>query len=457
VITNVAHLSHDVKLVNPDGTPTPYFQQMLAVLLEEKQITDDLAEGAATQADVDAALAALNLDALTDVDTTTVPPTDQQALVYDNASSLWIPGAGAGGGGTFSGALVKKAADQTAANYSAFPAVAWDAEEYDTDNYHDNATNNTRLTVPADGHYIVGGEVTLTAGTLTTSEYIRISITRYDSGGVAQSFIGLPQNIFSEISAAPTTATIGFSSPIYCNVGDYFVLNFDTEADTSVTVQAANSWFAIEKCIGGMGVNGDADTFWYVNPPLAADFTTAFHGGTAGTYSDDTELGYSVKNNYTGASWITTAMAKAVPAAGTDFSVTAHIKRNSLPGNYSGQGLTLFESGTNKVGSIGIVYDTTCQIDPWNGTLTAFTARGTRYTVAQYGKLEMFFRIRRVGTTIYFEASQDGKHFDTLRSGVQTTFFTTAPTHIGPSMTVQSNPGGALNQYCHCDYWAQSW
>lgn len=42
------------------------------------------------------------LDNLLDVDTTTTPPTDQQALIYDGASSLWIPGdvaAGGGGGG----------------------------------------------------------------------------------------------------------------------------------------------------------------------------------------------------------------------------------------------------------------------------------------------------------------------------------------------------------------------
>jgi len=51
-----------------------------------------------------------SIDDLNDVDTTTTPPTDAQALIWDNASSLWIPGdvasgGGGGGGGGGSGAF----------------------------------------------------------------------------------------------------------------------------------------------------------------------------------------------------------------------------------------------------------------------------------------------------------------------------------------------------------------
>lgn len=94
MISRFAPLQHNVKLVNPDGTPTPYFTQLLEVLLAEKQITDDLAEGAATQADLsalEAVVAGLDLDALTDVDTTTTPPADNDGLVFDSGSGLWVP------------------------------------------------------------------------------------------------------------------------------------------------------------------------------------------------------------------------------------------------------------------------------------------------------------------------------------------------------------------------------
>jgi hypothetical protein len=39
------------------------------------------------------------LDDLTDVDTTTTPPSDGDVLTYDNGSSLWVPAAPTGGGG----------------------------------------------------------------------------------------------------------------------------------------------------------------------------------------------------------------------------------------------------------------------------------------------------------------------------------------------------------------------
>lgn len=42
---------------------------------------------------------ATTLDDLTDVDTTTTPPTDGEALVYDATSERWVPGAVAAGGG----------------------------------------------------------------------------------------------------------------------------------------------------------------------------------------------------------------------------------------------------------------------------------------------------------------------------------------------------------------------
>ena len=53
--------------------------------------------GAAATADAEAAAPKV-LDDLTDVDTTTTPPTDGQGLIFDEASGLWIPGLAAGGG-----------------------------------------------------------------------------------------------------------------------------------------------------------------------------------------------------------------------------------------------------------------------------------------------------------------------------------------------------------------------
>jgi hypothetical protein len=142
----------------------------------------------------------------------------------------------------FSGALVKKLANQTTANYAGFPVVTWDGEEYDTDAYHSTVTNTSRLTVSVAGYYVVGAEVSVSS--LTASDYARFATTRYNSSSVAQSAIGLPQPII-EISATPSVVALGGSMPVSCAVGDYFEINFDTESDTSITVEAATSWFGI--------------------------------------------------------------------------------------------------------------------------------------------------------------------------------------------------------------------
>lgn len=142
----------------------------------------------------------------------------------------------------FSGALVKKAADQTTANYSAFPAVTWDSEEYDTDAYHSTVSNTDRLTVPAAGYYVAMAQIS--ASSLTASDYARLAITRYNSSSVAQNKIGFPSPI-TEISATPSVAVAGTTMPISCAAGDYFAVNFDTEADTSITIESVASWFGI--------------------------------------------------------------------------------------------------------------------------------------------------------------------------------------------------------------------
>lgn len=53
---------------------------------------------------------------------------------------------------TFSGAKVKLTTTQAIPNATTI-VVAFDAEVFDTESYHDNATNNSRLTVPRTGYY----------------------------------------------------------------------------------------------------------------------------------------------------------------------------------------------------------------------------------------------------------------------------------------------------------------
>lgn len=137
------------------------------------------------------------------------------------------------------GALVKKSADQTGANYSGGVVVGWNAEIYDTDSIHDNATNNSRLTVPSGVSYVrVLGQAYLNNVASNSATYV------YLKKNGSQAFDG-------SVTATRYQATLveiaqGISSPILAvTAGDYFEM-FVSCADTSIDILAAYSWFAME-------------------------------------------------------------------------------------------------------------------------------------------------------------------------------------------------------------------
>lgn len=109
-------LAFNVPIVDPKtGYPTEYFKRILEDISEAK-LSASLIEALGGDPEEDAVVAwddttdsltfvpndeLLSLDDLTDVDTSTTPPTDGQALVWVDADSEWIPGdvASSGGGG----------------------------------------------------------------------------------------------------------------------------------------------------------------------------------------------------------------------------------------------------------------------------------------------------------------------------------------------------------------------
>ncbi|OWQ98024.1 SGNH/GDSL hydrolase family protein [Sphingopyxis witflariensis] len=138
----------------------------------------------------------------------------------------------------FRGALVKKNADQTTANYAGGANVAWDAEVYDTDAFHDNVTNNTRLTVPSGVTKVrLSAQVRYSNG--TNNEFAALAINKNGAGYDGQAY---------QVVASPTGAgsvSVG-TGVLTVTAGDYFEANFQMQADTSITVAAGLSWFSIE-------------------------------------------------------------------------------------------------------------------------------------------------------------------------------------------------------------------
>lgn len=146
----------------------------------------------------------------------------------------------ASGSASFRGALAKKAADETTANYTTVAAVPWTAEEYDTDTIHDNSTNNTRLTVPSGVTKIrlVGG---VFLGAYNASQWMNIYPTK--NGG--NLFVGLAlQTSYNDALTGPGAA---FSTPVIAvTAGDYFECMLQVKSDTSITVNSSTSYFAME-------------------------------------------------------------------------------------------------------------------------------------------------------------------------------------------------------------------
>lgn len=290
-------LDQNLTIVGSDGKPTLYFikwaqQRQIdigdSITLAQAQALIDawaaardvlagtgLSGGGNLSSDVTLSLNA-GLNNLNDVDLTT-PPSDGEALVYDSGTSQWIPGSVAGGldvqeegssvvnpatalnfigssvtvtdggggvaeitvtgggGSAFSGARAKKTTTQVIG--STATAVTWDAEDFDTDNYHDNSTNNSRITIPAGVSYVeLTAAVASTAG--SENDY---SLWIVKNGSTT--YPGIVAEGVRSLNGARKGLVIS-SGPIAVTAGDYFEVymqNFSNE-----TIIVAGSFFAVK-------------------------------------------------------------------------------------------------------------------------------------------------------------------------------------------------------------------
>jgi uncharacterized protein YjlB len=142
-------------------------------------------------------------------------------------------------GQPFKGALVTLAADETAANYTTASAVSFDEEVYDTGGWHSNATNPTRLTVPAGVTKVrIDGGAVVSA--LTAGDTVTLAI--YKNGSL--DWAGSPHQ-YSDTGASSIGVTVS-TGAVEVAEGDYFELFLDTQADASITVLDNRTWLSIE-------------------------------------------------------------------------------------------------------------------------------------------------------------------------------------------------------------------
>jgi hypothetical protein len=139
----------------------------------------------------------------------------------------------AAGGSTFVGAYATKTAAQTLANNTA-TILTWNAERFDTDGFHDNSTNNSRMTIPAGkgGKYLV----VASAYWVTGSGYRELNV--FKNGSLVNYFYTV------------IDVTYGFqniSTIIDCVATDYLELRGfqDSGGNLNVNSGAENSFFSV--------------------------------------------------------------------------------------------------------------------------------------------------------------------------------------------------------------------
>jgi hypothetical protein len=137
-------------------------------------------------------------------------------------------------GSAFVGCSLGKSAQTISNNTNT--AVAWTSESFDTDAFHDNSTNNTRITIPAGkgGKYSISG-VIFYVGTNTNSTGNR-NLAVYKNG----SYVG---DIVSYSAAAAGTTRISLNFAIVLNLvaTDYVEIFTDHTAGTAIDVTGSSA------------------------------------------------------------------------------------------------------------------------------------------------------------------------------------------------------------------------
>jgi hypothetical protein len=139
---------------------------------------------------------------------------------------------------TFRGALVYLNATQSISTGTA-TAINFTNEEYDTDSIHDNATNNTRLTVPSGASKVrVSGNV-LFENSSNAQKTVRIQYNGNNPDSInAGTYVQLYSEGVTRLQAVTPISSV--------SAGDYFELVVAHAVGSSINVGATSTWFCME-------------------------------------------------------------------------------------------------------------------------------------------------------------------------------------------------------------------
>jgi hypothetical protein len=161
--------------------------------------------------------------------------TDGQVLTADSNETTGLKWAASGA--AFAGVAVYRTATQSLSN-GVGTIINWTAEYYDTDAYHDNSTNNTRLTVPAGK----GGKYLVTATGVFNANALGVRDIAIRKNGTT--YLG---SFSASITSADTNQTTCVTRILDLAVSDYLEIDAIQTSGGSLTFLSGDngSYFAM--------------------------------------------------------------------------------------------------------------------------------------------------------------------------------------------------------------------
>ena len=128
-------------------------------------------------------------------------------------------------GSTFAGCSLSKSAAQSVAN-ATWTAISWNQENYDTDAFHDNSTNNTRITIPAGK----GGKYLIASALYNPSNSSGSRLIKIQKNGA-----DIAYGDWQRANSGHSTSTI-FSQVLALAVADYIEVNLYQDSGGALDV-----------------------------------------------------------------------------------------------------------------------------------------------------------------------------------------------------------------------------
>lgn len=399
-------------------------------------------------------------------DSTAALNLDGTGSVGDDAETTrcWVYRISSMDGTSFSGARVYRSTNQTGLVTATVTEVEWNAETFDTDNYHDNTTNNTRLTVPADGKYLVTATLMYTANA-TGQRQARIHVNgsevatnaypthqaTYTPGVNISSVLDLSANDYVEIAGYQDS---GGNLDLITNSGNTLFATITrlhssgavkiddlTDVDTTTTAPTAGSLLRYDGSDWVPWPTKGTYDDWFDDGTLDTDWTTLTVTGSQTITESAREQVLSVAFEDQAAGDFN-ALLKSGGTIATGTKIITGVK-TVLRANYDLVGIC-FSDGVTSSSNLfaAVVYSNASRLTTWDGTFTGATERLAgvwNYGPAGAGDW-LYLRLTYVSANTWTAEIGDGVSwtaYDSSRS------FTMTPTHFG--LCWSSSGGTSIN------------